>query len=111
MMLAQTNMSSQRCEIGLIGMALIQIPDDACNPCIIVHACTLQCGADCNHPLLAPKIIPFIPENAPYNQKHWINGYMAGLFACKGYVHIREAGLAANKTLRTFVVHSIESAF
>jgi sulfite reductase (NADPH) flavoprotein alpha-component len=44
------------------------------------------------------QIIPFIPENAPFNseQRLWLNGYMAGLFAGKGYVHVSEAGTPGN---------------
>ena len=56
MMLTQTDMPGKRGQIGLIGMMRIQIPDNVCNPFIIVHACTLLCGDDCNHPLLAVKI-------------------------------------------------------
>ena len=44
------------------------------------------------------QIIPFIPENAPFNseQRLWLNGYMAGLFAGKGYVHVNEEGTIGN---------------
>ncbi len=46
------------------------------------------------------QIIPFIPENAPFNseQRLWLNGYMAGLFAGKGYVHVSEAGALGNNS-------------
>ena len=44
------------------------------------------------------QIVPFIPENAPFDseQRLWLNGYLAGLFASKGYVHVSEAGALAN---------------
>jgi sulfite reductase (NADPH) flavoprotein alpha-component len=44
------------------------------------------------------QIVPFIPENAPFDseQRLWLNGYMAGLFAGKGYVHVSEAGTPGN---------------
>ena len=44
------------------------------------------------------QIVPFIPENAPFDpeQRLWLNGYMAGLFASKGYVHVSEAGALGN---------------
>ncbi len=46
------------------------------------------------------QIIPFIPENAPFNseQRLWLNGYMAGLFAGKGYVHVSEVGATGNNS-------------
>jgi len=55
MMLAQTNMPSQRGQIRLIGMALIQILDDACNPFVIVHACTLPLVSITTTRFLPPK--------------------------------------------------------
>ena len=44
------------------------------------------------------QIIPFIPENAPFDpeQRLWLNGYMAGLFASKGYAHVSETGAPGN---------------
>lgn len=43
----------------------------------------------------------FIPENAPFSsdQRHWLNGYMAGLLAGKNYVPANGAG--AGKTAPT----------
>jgi hypothetical protein len=36
-MLTQTNMPGERCQVWLVGVAFIQIPDDACDPFVIVH--------------------------------------------------------------------------
>jgi sulfite reductase (NADPH) flavoprotein alpha-component len=47
------------------------------------------------------RIVPFIPESAPFDpeQRLWLNGYMAGLFASKGYVHISETGAPKNDSI------------
>jgi sulfite reductase (NADPH) flavoprotein alpha-component len=46
------------------------------------------------------QINSFIPETAPFKaeQRLWLNGYMAGLLAAKGYVHAGQNG-AANGTV------------
>ncbi len=47
------------------------------------------------------QIVPFIPENAPFDpeQRLWLNGYMAGLFAGNGYVHVSEARAPGNGSI------------
>src|SRR5690349_6745541 len=43
------------------------------------------------------KMVPFIPDNAPFNakQRHWLNGYLAGLIAARLPA---DAGAAAEPT-------------
>src|SRR5690348_5115734 len=61
-------------------------------------------------PNLSPSV-PFIPDNAPFSpaQRAWLNGLLAGMFACAQPAEAPPAGAPAPVKLRVNVLFGSES--